>query len=91
MRVSRGFKDRLQALIVALVFVGALAVAAGPAVASEYDPDETGNPVYIAGTIAYPAGYLYENLILRPGRWLGDHTPIKQLFGQDTLEDAYDW
>ena len=81
---------RGKALLPALLLVSMIALA-GPAQASEYDPDESGNPVYIAGTLAYPLGYAYENLILRPGRWLGDHTPFKQLFGQDTLEEAYDW
>ncbi len=84
-------RSRSRALALPALLVALLLILPAPAEASDYDPDETGNPVYIAGTIAYPAGYLYQNLILRPGRWLGDHTPIKQLFGQDTLEDAYDW
>ncbi|MDP3940498.1 MAG: hypothetical protein Q8R92_20475 [Deltaproteobacteria bacterium] len=80
-----------RALVLPAILVALLLILPAPAAASDYDPDESGNPVYIAGTIAYPLGYAYENLILRPGRWLGDQTPIKQIFGQDTLEDTYDW
>jgi len=80
-------------------FIGTLAVAlvtaallgpAGPAAASEYDRDEAGNPVRMVGTLAYPAGFIYEYLWLKPVHWFGQRTPFRQVFGSDTFDEAYE-
>ena len=73
-----------------VLFLGTILVAQGPACAADYDRDETGNPVHIAGSVLYPAGIIYEYLLLRPGHWLGERTPFRQIFGQDTFNEAYD-
>lgn len=77
-------------LALLLILGVSLAVPAG-ANAGEYDPDEAGNPVHIAGTIAYPAGFVYELIVLKPAHWLGQRTPFRQFFGEDTFDEAYDW
>lgn len=76
-------------LVVALVSA-AMLLAAGRAVASEYDRDEAGNPVRMAGTLAYPAGFIYEFLWLKPVHWFGRKTPFRQVFGSDTFDEAYE-
>ncbi len=76
-------------LAVALV-TAALLCPSGPAAAAEYDRDEAGNPVRMAGTLAYPAGFIYEYLWLKPAHWLGRKTPFRQVFGQDTFDEAYE-
>jgi hypothetical protein len=75
-------------LIVLALLLLALCVPAR-ALASDYDRDEAGNPVRMAGTLAYPAGFAYEYLWLKPVHWLGRHTPFRQVFGQDTFDEAY--
>lgn len=74
-----------------LLLLGASLACPGSANAGEYDPDEAGNPVHIAGSIAYPAGYVYELIVLKPAHWLGQRTPFRQLFGEETFDEAYDW
>jgi len=76
-------------LVVALVSA-AMLLATGPAAASEYDRDEAGNPVRVAGTLAYPAGFIYEYLWLKPVHWFGTKTPFRQVFGSDTFDEAYE-
>jgi hypothetical protein len=80
----------LGIFLTAVLFLGTILVPQGPACASEYDRDETGNPVHIAGTVLYPAGIVYEYLWLKPAHWLGERTPFRQLLGQDTFNEAYD-
>ena len=74
-----------------LLLLGATLAVPGSANAGEYDPDEAGNPVHVAGSIAYPAGYIYELIVLKPAHWLGQRTPCRQFFGEDTFDEAYDW
>lgn len=81
----------LALLALAALLIGVPSVYPASAIAGEYDPDEAGNPVHIAGTLAYPAGFFYEILVLKPGHWFGQHTPFKQFFGEDTFDEAYDW
>ena len=64
-----------------LLLLGAALAAPGSANAGEYDPDEAGNPVHVAGTIAYPAGYVYELIVLKPAYWLSQRAPFRQFFG----------
>jgi hypothetical protein len=89
-RPPRSLRRTLGICLIAALFAGTLPLSAGPACASDYDRDETGNPVHIAGTLLYPAGILYEYLWLKPTHWLGERTPFRQLFGQDTFNEAYD-
>ncbi len=94
--VKRGFsrpgplRSMLGIFLTAVLFLGTILVPQGPVLAADYDRDETGNPVHIAGTLLYPAGFIYEYLWLRPGHWLGERTPFRQIFGQDTFNEAYD-
>ncbi|MFQ5458592.1 MAG: hypothetical protein ACE5FC_09115 [Myxococcota bacterium] len=81
----------LALLALAALLIGVSPVFPAGARAGEYDPDEAGNPVHFAGTVAYPAGFLYEVFVLKPGHWLGRHTPFRQFFGEDTFDEAYDW
>jgi hypothetical protein len=77
-------------LLAVVLLLGFLALSApARALASEYDRDEAGNPVRMVGTLAYPAGLVYEYLWLKPVHWLGRHTPFRQVFGQDTFDEAY--
>ncbi len=81
---------RKSRLLVLALLLGLLALCAPARVlASEYDRDEAGNPVRMAGTLAYPAGFVYEYLWLKPVHWFGRHTPFRQVFGQDTFDEAY--
>jgi hypothetical protein len=73
-----------------VLFLGAILVAQGPARAADYDRDDSGNPVHIAGSVLYPVGFVYEYLLLRPAHWLGERTPFRQICGQDTFNEAYD-
>jgi hypothetical protein len=77
-------------ILAAALVSAAIGLSAGPAAASEYDRDEAGNPVRMAGTLAYPAGFIYEYLWLKPVHWLGHKTPFRQLFGTDTFDEAYE-
>jgi len=83
-------RSRDRAFVLPAMILAILLALPGPAQAAEYDRDDAGNPVYIAGTIAYPLGFVYEAVILRPAHWLGKRTPFRQLFGQDTFEEAYE-
>jgi hypothetical protein len=44
----------------------------------------------MAGTLAYPAGFIYEFLWLKPVHWFGRKTPFRQVFGSDTFDEAYE-
>jgi len=79
----------IGSLAAALIFASILS-STGPASAAEYDRDEAGNPVRMVGTLAYPAGFIYEYLWLKPVHWLGRKTPFRQVFGQDTFDEAYE-
>ena len=79
---------RPMPLLLAAIVAAALLLP-GAAPAAEFDRDEAGNPVRMAGTLAYPAGFALEYLWFRPAHWLGRHTPFRQVFGQDTFDEAY--
>ena len=81
---------RLVVILTAACLSAALLLAAGPAAASDFDRDEAGNPVRMVGTAAYPAGFVIEYLWFRPVHWFGRKTPFRQLFGQDTFDEAYE-
>jgi hypothetical protein len=83
-------RRRFIGILAAALVSAALLLPVGPAAASDYDRDEAGNPVRMAGTLAYPAGFIYEYLWLKPVHWLGKKTPFRQLFGQDTFDEAYE-
>jgi hypothetical protein len=84
--MRRRFLGTLTLVLVAAALLG----LAGPAAASEYDRDEAGNPVRMVGTLAYPLGFAYEYLWLKPVHWLGHKTPFRQVVGQDTFDEAYE-
>ena len=83
-------RTRLIGFLTVALVSAAMVLSAGPVSASEYDRDEAGNPVRMAGTLAYPAGFIYEYLWLKPVHWFGHKTPFRQLFGSDTFDEAYE-
>ena len=68
------------ALVAALVAVLAAPLAAG---AEEYDPLEAGHPVRVAAYALHPVGVILDWLIFRPAWWLGQHEPLRTLFGRE--------
>jgi len=61
----------------------ALAWAAPPAHADEYEPDRAGNPVRILAYALHPVGVILDYLLFRPAHWVGHHEPFKTLFGHE--------
>jgi hypothetical protein len=54
-----------------------------PAAGEEYQPDDAGHPLRIAGYIVYPVGVIFDYLLLRPMYWVGSHEPFRTLFGRE--------
>jgi hypothetical protein len=76
----------LRALALALVgtLCFALAAQAGPA---RYNPRRAGHPLRIAAYAAHPFGVILDTLIFHPAWWLGQHEPLRTLFGVTTPID----
>jgi hypothetical protein len=78
----------LRATGLALVGVLCFAVVAqaGPA---RYNPRRAGHPLRIAAYAAHPFGVILDTLIFHPAWWLGQHEPLRTLFGVTTpIDDA---
>jgi len=63
----------------------ALPAQAGP---TRYDPRRAGHPLRIAAYIAHPVGVILDTLIFHPAWWLGQHEPLRTLFGVQTERDV---
>jgi hypothetical protein len=68
--------------VAAMALLAVIVLGAAPATADEYDPDEAGHPMRIAGYLLHPVGVTLDFLILRPAFWVGSHEPFRTLFGR---------
>ena len=68
------------ALAAVLVAVLAAPLTAG---AEDYDPLEAGYPVRVVAYALHPVGVILDWLIFRPAWWLGQHEPLRTLFGRE--------
>ncbi|UCE85884.1 MAG: hypothetical protein JSU66_16415 [Deltaproteobacteria bacterium] len=59
----------------------ALALAATPATANEYDPERAGHPLRIIAYVFHPLGFLIDRVLMRPAHWIGSREPAKTVFG----------
>ena len=62
----------------------ALVADAGPA---RYNPRRAGHPLRVAAYAAHPFGVILDTLIFHPAWWLGQHEPLRTLFGVTTPID----
>ncbi len=78
---------RVIVLVVTLVCVG-LPVQAGT---TRYDSTRAGHPLRVAAYALHPVGVILDTLIFHPAWWIGQHEPMRTLFGVRTIpEDAVD-
>ena len=75
--IHRAGRAALAALLIA-VLAAPLAAAA-----EEYDPLEAGHPIRVAAYALHPVGVILDWLIFRPAWWLGQHEPLRTLFGRE--------
>jgi len=62
----------------------ALPAQAGP---TRYDSRRAGHPLRIAAYVVHPVGVILDTLIFHPAWWLGQHEPLRTLFGVQTQPD----
>ncbi|MBI5375199.1 MAG: hypothetical protein HZA77_07170 [Candidatus Schekmanbacteria bacterium] len=64
-----------------------------PAIADEYSErsDETLHPFKVAAYAIYPAGYLLENLVVKPMHWIGHLPFIKDISGHEAFSNEGLW
>jgi hypothetical protein len=75
----------LRAITIAAILVSlALPAHAGP---TRYNPTRAGHPLRIAAYILHPFGVILDTLIFHPAWWVGQHEPMRTLFGVETLAD----
>lgn len=74
-------RRKLRRLAVSLVLALSLVSAGAPALADDYDPQNSGHPVRIVAYILHPVGVLLDTLIFRPAHWLGSKDGFRKLFG----------
>ena len=53
--------------------------------AAEYDPQDAGNPLRIAGYLLFPVGVLAEYCLMRPAFWIVQKEPFSTLFGYEYI------
>ncbi len=71
-----------RAIVIAMSLVClALTAQAGP---TRYDSRRAGHPLRIAAYAAHPFGVILDTLIFHPAWWLGQHEPLRTLFGVQT-------
>ena len=54
---------------------------------TRYDSRRAGHPLRIAAYAAHPFGVILDTLIFHPAWWLGQHEPLRTLFGVQTQID----
>ncbi len=62
----------------------ALPAQAGP---TRYDSRRAGHPLRVAAYAVHPVGVILDTLIFHPAWWLGQHEPLRTLFGVQTQVD----
>jgi hypothetical protein len=56
--------------------------------AADYDPLRAGHPIRIAAYVLHPVGVLLDYMIFRPAWWMGQHEPVRTIFGvEEDLSD----
>lgn len=82
---------KILAIFILMVFIaGSSLIRCDMAIAGDYDRDDAWNPLRVGATIVYPAGYLLEQVVIRPIHHLGEESPFYEIFGQDTFDEAYE-
>lgn len=76
---GRGGRRRPAALAAALLLGAAL--GAGPAAASDHDPERAGHPLRMVAYALHPVGVAFDYLVMRPAHWLVHREPFRTLFG----------
>lgn len=85
MRVPSSRARRLPRLGAGVL--AALLLAAAPATADDYDPQEAGHPVRILAYALHPVGVLLDILIFRPAHWIGSAEGLDEFFGHEPYDD----
>jgi hypothetical protein len=72
-----------------IVLVATLICFAPPAQAgtTRYDSTRAGHPLRIAAYALHPFGVILDTLIFHPAWWVGQHEPMRTLFGVRTIPD----
>ncbi len=68
----------------ALALVGVLCLAFAAQAGPRYNPRRAGHPLRVAAYAAHPIGVILDTLIFHPAWWLGQHEPLRTLFGVTT-------
>lgn len=72
---------RAPAAIGILGFALGLGLAPLAQGATRYDPERSGHPLRIAAYALHPVGVILDRLIFHPAWSLGQHEPLRTLFG----------
>lgn len=70
-----------------LAVVAVLCFAFSAQAAPTYEPRRAGHPLRIAAYALHPFGVILDTLIFHPAWWLGQHEPLRTLFGVTTPVD----
>lgn len=62
-----------------------------PAFSHEYGDDDTLNPFKLAAYAVYPAGFVLENVIVKPLHWFSHLPLIRNISGHDKISDEGMW
>ena len=85
--MRRDSRRRTRRAIAALLAASAVALAAAPVAADEYDPQKSAHPMRIAAYVVHPVGVILDLLIFRPAHWIGSFEPLATLFGHEPYRD----
>ena len=71
---------------IAAVVVAALMFSAVGAAADPHDPQESGHPLEVVGTLLYPVGWLVETVVFRPLHWLAGQRWVAPVVNHEVHE-----
>lgn len=74
---------RTRKSLAVAALASSLLLAAGPALADDYDSESAGHPLRVAAYALHPVGAILELVIFRPAHWLVHLEPFKALFGHE--------
>lgn len=80
-------RRRVRGAGFALGILSVLLLAATPAAADDYDPQEAGHPVRILAYMVHPIGVILDVLIFRPAHWIGSQKGLDEFFGHEPYDD----